>query len=63
MARRGDVVRVDFPFTDIPQTKNRPAVVIRTIGINGKSFVASPQRPQGTPLLALRAGRPTIGPQ
>jgi len=27
MTRRGDVVRVDFPFTDIPQQEKRPAVV------------------------------------
>jgi mRNA-degrading endonuclease toxin of MazEF toxin-antitoxin module len=29
MTQRGDVVRVDFPFTDIPQTKKRPAVVVQ----------------------------------
>jgi len=29
MARRGDVVIVDFPFTDQPTKKRRPAVVVQ----------------------------------
>src|SRR5262249_42607859 len=29
MTRRGDVVRVDFPFTDIPRKKKRPIVVVQ----------------------------------
>jgi mRNA interferase MazF len=29
MTRRGDVVIIDFPFTDLPQSKVRPAVVIQ----------------------------------
>lgn len=36
MTRRGDVVRVDFPFTDIPQQKKRPAVVIQNDRDNQK---------------------------
>src|SRR5438445_13204160 len=28
MTRRGDVVIVDFPFTDVAQSKARPAVVV-----------------------------------
>lgn len=29
MTRRGDVVMVDFPFTDTGQAKTRPAVVVQ----------------------------------
>jgi mRNA interferase MazF len=29
MTRRGDVVIVDFPFTDVAQAKARPAVVVQ----------------------------------
>src|SRR5262245_11750458 len=29
MTRRGDVVIVDFPFTDLPGAKRRPALVIQ----------------------------------
>jgi mRNA interferase MazF len=29
MIRRGDVVVVDFPFTDIGQSKFRPALVVQ----------------------------------
>lgn len=29
MSRRGDVVRVDFPFTDLPRLKRRPALVVQ----------------------------------
>ncbi|MGH7170065.1 MAG: type II toxin-antitoxin system PemK/MazF family toxin [Gemmataceae bacterium] len=36
MTRRGDVVRVDFPFTDIPQRKKRPAVVVQNDRDNQK---------------------------
>ncbi len=28
--KRGDVVRLDFPFTDIPQGKKRPALVVQS---------------------------------
>jgi len=35
MARRGDVVIVDFPFTDVPGAKRRPAVVIQDDRQNG----------------------------
>ena len=30
MVRRGDVVIVDFPFTDVPSAKRRPAVVVQS---------------------------------
>lgn len=36
MTRRGDVVRVDFPFTDIARGKKRPAVVIQNDRDNQK---------------------------
>ncbi len=36
MTRRGDVVQVDFPFTDIPQWKKRPAVVVQNDRDNQK---------------------------
>lgn len=36
MTRRGDVVRVDFPFTDLPQGKKRPAVVVQNDSDNRK---------------------------
>lgn len=36
MTRRGDVVRVDFPFTDIPQSKKRPAVIVQNDRDNQK---------------------------
>jgi mRNA interferase MazF len=36
MTRRGDVVRIDFPFTDIPQGKKRPAVVVQNDRDNQK---------------------------
>jgi mRNA interferase MazF len=36
MTRRGDVVRVDFPFTDIPRGKKRPAVVVQNDRDNQK---------------------------
>jgi mRNA interferase MazF len=36
MTRRGDIVRVDFPFTDLPQWKKRPAVVVQNDGDNHK---------------------------
>jgi hypothetical protein len=29
MIRRGDVIMVDFPFTDTGQSKVRPAVVVQ----------------------------------
>ncbi len=29
MVKRGDVVRIDFPFTDIPGMKKRPALVVQ----------------------------------
>jgi mRNA-degrading endonuclease toxin of MazEF toxin-antitoxin module len=29
MTKRGDVVIIDFPFTDLPQSKPRPALVIQ----------------------------------
>ena len=34
MTRRGDVVIVDFPFTDVPGAKKRPAVVIQSARYN-----------------------------
>jgi mRNA interferase MazF len=34
MTRRGDVVIVDFPFTDVGQGKLRPAVVVQNDGDN-----------------------------
>lgn len=36
MTQRGDVVRVDFPFTDIPRRKKRPAVVVQNDRDNQK---------------------------
>lgn len=36
MTQRGDVVRVDFPFTDIPRGKKRPAVVVQNDRDNQK---------------------------
>ena len=36
MTRRGDVVLVDFPFTDIPRSKKRPAVVVQNDRDNQK---------------------------
>jgi mRNA interferase MazF len=36
MTQRGDVVRVDFPFTDIPGRKKRPAVVVQNDRDNQK---------------------------
>ncbi len=36
MTRRGDVVRVDFPFTDIPRAKKRPAVIVQNDRDNQK---------------------------
>lgn len=36
MTRRGDVVRVDFPFTDIAHAKKRPAVVVQNDRDNQK---------------------------
>ena len=32
--KRGDIVSVQFPFTDISQTKRRPAIVISNDGVN-----------------------------
>jgi len=34
MTRRGDVVIVDFPFSDVPGGKKRPAVVIQSDRVN-----------------------------
>jgi mRNA interferase MazF len=36
MTRRGDVVRVDFPFTDVAGGKKRPAVVVQNDRDNQK---------------------------
>jgi mRNA interferase MazF len=36
MTRRGDVVRVDFPFTDISHKKKRPAMVVQNVRDNQK---------------------------
>jgi mRNA interferase MazF len=36
MTRRGNVVRVDFPFTDVPRGKKRPVVVVQNDGDNRK---------------------------
>jgi mRNA interferase MazF len=33
---RGDVVMVEFPFSDLSQTKKRPALVVQCDGNNGK---------------------------
>jgi len=34
MAHRGDVIIVDFPFTDVPTKKRRPAVVVQAEAYN-----------------------------
>lgn len=36
MTRRGDIVRVDFPFTDLPRMKRRPALVVQNDRDNQK---------------------------
>jgi len=32
--QQGDIVTVDFPFTDISQTKRRPALVVSNEQVN-----------------------------
>jgi mRNA-degrading endonuclease toxin of MazEF toxin-antitoxin module len=34
--KRGDVVRLDFPFTDVPKGKKRPALVVQNDRDNQK---------------------------
>jgi mRNA interferase MazF len=36
MTQRGDVVRIAFPFTDIPRMKKRPALVVQNDRDNQK---------------------------
>jgi mRNA interferase MazF len=55
MSKRGDVVMVDFPFTDTGQTKVRPAVVVQNDRDNQKirktiiAMVTGNLRRQGDP--------------
>ena len=47
MIRRGDVVIVDFPFTDVPTSKVRPALVVQNDVDNGrrrKTIIAAHHR-------------------
>ncbi len=53
--KRGDVVRLDFPFTDIPQGKKRPALVVQDDRDNPKirktivAMITGNLRRQGDP--------------
>ena len=69
MIRRGDVVVVDFPFTDIGQSKVRPALVIQNDRDNQKirktviAMITGKTRRRGDPSHpegAVEPGIPTV---
>ena len=59
MAKRGDIVVVDFPFTDVARSKARPALVVQNDRDNQKirktvvAMITGNLRRQGDPSHAL----------
>lgn len=41
MYQQGDIVLMPFPFSDLSQSKRRPAVILSKNGINGKDLIAA----------------------